>query len=157
MSRQGKTRTVACALAALGLLMTAGDAMAQSDGVFVDPDTPAGKEYALPLDKARQDVAPSSGAQGSESGDTEPFGAGISKRDGGGGGGDAAGSGDRGGNGKEAGASQSDSAIDPRSVAKAAASSGSGISSGWLTVLIAAGVLLVGGIAGVSLRALRAT
>jgi hypothetical protein len=161
MPRQGKTRIAACALAVLGLLMTAGDAMAQSDGVFVDPDTPAGKEYALPLDKARQDAAPNSGTQGSESGDTELFGAGISKRDGGGGRGDGQGSGaatgDRGGDGKASGSSQSDAAVDPRSVAKAAASSGSGISSGWLTALIAAGVLLVGGIAGLSLRALRAT
>jgi hypothetical protein len=161
MRRRGKIRIVACALAALGLLMAAGDAMAQSDGVHVDPDTPAGKEYALPLDKARQDVAPNSGTHGSESGDTELFGAGISKRDGGGGQGDGQGSGagaEGGGgdraDGKQAGGSQSDTA---RSVAKAAASGGSGISSGWLTALIAAGVLLVGGIAGLSMRALRAT
>lgn len=157
MPRQRKTRTVACALAALGLLIAAGDAAAQSEGVFVDPDTPAGKEYALPLDKARQDAAPNSGAQGSEPGDTELFGAGISKRDGGGGKGDGqtggAAAGDRGGDGKQTGGPQSDAA---GSVAKAAASSGSGISSGWLTALIAAGVLLVGGIAGLSLRALRA-
>ena len=158
MARQRKTRTVACALAALGLLIAAGDAAAQSEGVFVDPDTPAGKEYALPLDKAREDAAPDSGAQASESGDTELFGAGISKRDGGGGKGDGqtggAAAGDRGDDGKQTGGSRSDTA---RSVATAAASSGSGISSGWLTVLIAAGVLLVGGIAGLSLRALRAT
>jgi hypothetical protein len=156
MPRQRRTGIAACVLAALGLMMAAGEASAQSDGVFVDPDTPAGKEYALPLDKARHDVAPSSG---SESGDTELFGAGISKRDGGGGNGDGKGSGatgDRGGDGKQ-GSSQGDAAIDARSVAKAAASSGSGISSGWLTALIALGVLLVGGVAGLSLRALRAT
>jgi hypothetical protein len=142
----------------MGLLAGAGEAAAQSDGVFVDPDTPAGKEYALPLDKARQDVAPNSGAGSSEPGDAELFGAGISKKGGGGGSGDGApAGGDRGQANGDDGGSQGDSAIDPRSVAKAAASSGSGISSGWLTALIAFGVLVVGGIAGLSLRALRAT
>ena len=159
MPRRRTTRGAACALTILGLLTGAGQAAAQSDGVFVDPDTPAGKEYALPLDKARQDVAPNSGPQGSDPGNTELFGAGISKRDGGGKGG-AQGGGKgaaAGGADGERGGSQGGAAIDPGSVAKAGASSGSGISSGWLTALIAFGVLLVGGIAGLSLRALRAT
>jgi hypothetical protein len=31
-------------------------AFAEEDGIFVDPDTPAGKEYAIPLDQARQEA-----------------------------------------------------------------------------------------------------
>jgi hypothetical protein len=152
-------RAAVCAVVLFGLLTGAGEAAAQSDGVFVDPDTPAGKEYALPLDKARQDVAPNSAPQGSEQGDTELFGAGISKK--GGGGGQAGGAqtgtdgGDRAKNETDRGGSDGMAGVDPRSVAKAAASGGSGISAGWLTALIAFGVLVVGGAAGLSLRALR--
>jgi hypothetical protein len=155
MPRQTKTRAAVCALSLLGLLSITGQATAQSEGVHVDPDTPAGKEYALPLDKARQDVAPTAGAQGSEPGEAELFGAGISKK-GGGGGGDGSQKQEGAGGGGNGGSGDGGT-IDAPAVAKAAASSSSGISSGWLTALIAAGVLLVGGIAGLSLRALRAT
>ena len=159
MPSRTKTGGAACALVTLGLLAGAGQAAAQSDGVHVDPDTPAGKEYALPLDKARQDVAPNSGAQGSDGGgDTELFGAGITKQDGGGkgGGGDGAAAGGSNGEG-ERGSSQSPALTDTASVAKAGASTDSGISAGLLTALIALGVLVVGGAAGLSLRALRTT
>lgn len=155
MPRQGNSRRAACALAVVGLLAVGGEAAAQSDGVFVDPDTPAGKEYALPLDRARQEAAPNTGGQGSQPGDAELFGAGISKKDGGGGRGNGAGSGERGSADEERGSSQGGGTIDARSVAEAATASSSGISSGWLTALIAFGVLLVGGIAGLALRALR--
>jgi hypothetical protein len=40
-------------------------------------------------------------------------------------------------------------------VAKAIAQSDGGLSAGWLTALVALGVLLVGGIIGLSVRALR--
>ena len=152
-------RAAVCAAVLFGLLTAAGDAAAQSDGVFVDPDTPAGKEYALPLDKARQDVAPGAGVQGSEGGDAELFGVGISKKSGGGGeaggGQTAANGGDRAKDESDGSGSDGMAGADPRSVAKAAASGGSGISPGWLTALIAFGVLVVGGVAGLSLRALR--
>jgi hypothetical protein len=36
-------------------------AWAQDDGVFVDPDSPTGKEYAIPLEEARRQADPSSG------------------------------------------------------------------------------------------------
>ncbi len=39
-------------------------AAAQEDGVFVDPDSPAGKEYASPLEQARRDAAGGGGAGG---------------------------------------------------------------------------------------------
>jgi hypothetical protein len=42
----------------------AAPAYAAQDGIFVDPDTPAGKEYAIPLDQARQEaVGESSGTR----------------------------------------------------------------------------------------------
>jgi hypothetical protein len=164
MPRQTKVRSAICILAGLALFAGAGEAAAQSDGVVVDPESPAGKEYALPLDKARQDVAPTPGAgtDGSDgtngSDDTPLFGAGITKRNGaqdqgrqGGEGSDARGQGD----GEEGGDNGADVAA--RSVTAAASASGSGLSSGWITALVAFGVLLVGGIAGLSLRALRSS
>ena len=53
-------------------------ARAQEEGVFVDPDSPAGKEYAIPFEAARRGVAPE------RDGRTSPplFGEGVS--DGGG-------------------------------------------------------------------------
>jgi hypothetical protein len=42
------------------LLVPAGSAFAQEEGVTIDPDSPPGKEYALPLDSARGQAAPSS-------------------------------------------------------------------------------------------------
>ena len=157
MPSRRKTGGAACALVALGLLAAAGPAAAQSDGVHVDPDTPAGQEYALPLDKARPDVAPNSGAGGSDPGEAELFGAGISKRDDGGKGGGDDGGAVAGGTGGESGGSHDPALPGTASVTKAGAPSDSGISAGWLTALIAFGVLAVGGAAGLSLRALRTT
>jgi len=45
------------AVALLTLALIAPTAVAQEDGVTVDPDSPAGKEYALPIDQARRDAA----------------------------------------------------------------------------------------------------
>jgi len=42
---------------ALTLALTASTAAAQEDGVTVDPNSPAGKEYVLPIDQARRDAA----------------------------------------------------------------------------------------------------
>jgi hypothetical protein len=55
-------------------------ATAQQDGVFVDPKSPAGKEYAVPLDQARGEA---SGGEGSASAKEALFGAGIEPADGG--------------------------------------------------------------------------
>ncbi len=46
---------VVCAVAA-GFMAPA--ALAQDEGVFVDPGSPSGKEYALPLDTARREADP---------------------------------------------------------------------------------------------------
>jgi hypothetical protein len=77
------------AVAALGLLLAApSGAVAQGEGgVHVDPNSPAGKEYALPLDSARREAAggqkgagtgtsPGQGAPAARGG-TPLFGAGI--------------------------------------------------------------------------------
>src|SRR6476619_4464476 len=66
----------------LGLLFLGGGvaAAAQDDGVHVDPNSPAGKEYALPLDSARRDA---NGGGDSAAGSGAPlFGVGISRQGG---------------------------------------------------------------------------
>jgi hypothetical protein len=164
MLRHSNRSRAVCVLATLGILAGGGEAAAQSDGVVVDPDSPAGKEYALPLDKARQDVAPTPGAgtDGSDetngSNETPLFGAGITKRDGGQGGqGDGRDRGDGGAQGDGGGSGGNGGDVANGSVTATAAASGSGLSSGWITALVAFGVLLVGGIVGLSLRALRSS
>lgn len=134
--------------------------MAQGSGVVVDPDSPAGKEYALPLESARRDAG---GGGGPDSSAAPLFGAGISRstsdhsaarsgsatqrgRTGGSGSGQAE---DQGG-GEKVG-----SAAEPRSSAAAVDRGGDGPSPELLTALIALGVLAVGGAIGVSVRALR--
>jgi len=67
------------ALAILAFVAAPG-ATAAEPGVHVDPGSPAGKEYAIPLDQARNDATPSggghSGARGSSPG-SALFGQGI--------------------------------------------------------------------------------
>lgn len=54
-------------------------AAAQEEGVFADPNSPAGKEYALPLERARAEAAPDTGGrEGGGGGSKQPlFGVGI--------------------------------------------------------------------------------
>lgn len=157
MLSQTCPRLAVCAAVALACLFaSAGGAGAQSDGVHVDPESPAGKEYALPLESARRDAAggaPSSGGATSSGGsDPAPlFGEGIS-RDRSRGSGNGSDNRSRGGDDK----SPRNGLVDS-SVATAVAENGSGLSAGLLTVLIALGVLLVGGVVGLSFRALRTT
>jgi hypothetical protein len=57
-------------------------AAAQEEGVFFDPDTPAGKEYAIPLDEARRDAGGGRRAgPANEGGDQPLFGVGIERAD----------------------------------------------------------------------------
>jgi hypothetical protein len=58
-------RRIAIIAVLLGLTL-APSAGAQEPGVFVDPDSPAGKEYAIPLEQARREAA--GGASGREGG-----------------------------------------------------------------------------------------
>jgi hypothetical protein len=73
-------RPIATMLLALALLAPAASA---DPGVHVDPDTPAGKEYALPLDEARKEATGDSGGPAPPAGE-EPeaaplFGAGVDR------------------------------------------------------------------------------
>ena len=155
--RPGTLLAVSAGLALAFVGGGGGVATAQEDGVFVDPDSPAGKEYALPLDTARREAQGGGGSQAA--GDDAPalFGAGISPRgsaqpDGGGSGNSGStnetSSGQREGGGS--GAAEASQAV-----AKAVAQPNGGLPAGWLTVLIAAGVLLAGITIGLSLRVLR--
>ena len=67
------------ALTALLLALTAAPAAGAQEGVFVDPDSPAGTEYALPLERARGEAAPDAGGrEGGGGGSEQPlFGVGI--------------------------------------------------------------------------------
>ena len=161
-SRVGLTLTGAIAIGLASLAVGAGGAMAQHNGVFVDPDTPAGKEYALPLDTARRH-ATGGQSRATRDGDRPAlFGAGISRRGGaedkveaedGGGSTDETPSNAARGSGSESGAD--DGAGARGAVAKVIADSGGGPSPGVLTTLIAVGVLLVGGAVGMLLRSMR--
>ena len=137
---------------------------AQQDGVFVDPESPAGKEYAVPLDQARGEA---SGQVGSASGNAALFGEGIEPA----GGGSAAsrngdragkpGTGSRKGEGDsrqgEGESREGDAAPSPAGVGQssaaieAAAADGS---NGLLIAGIAAAVLVGGLLAGFGLRRL---
>jgi hypothetical protein len=79
MSRFITARAWCCVALTLLLMVNAtGVAAAQEDGVHYDPDSPAGKEYALPLDRARAqgDVRATRSADDADAG---LFGQGISK------------------------------------------------------------------------------
>jgi hypothetical protein len=72
-------------LVTLAVTSLAPAAAAQEEGVFVDPDSPAGKEYAIPLEQARRDAAGGGKpGHGSEGGGESLFGAGIEPAEGGG-------------------------------------------------------------------------
>jgi len=156
------------ALVALGLAIPgAGAASAQDRGVHVDPDSPAGKEYALPLDSARRDASGSPNGTGATGQSAPLFGAGVSKATGSGGsersgsGSEGSGSGGRQGDSSSSadreGGNSDVSGADATQVARAAADGGGGLSAGVTTLLIAMGVLFVGILIGLSARLLRRT
>lgn len=51
-----RRRLIALALACMALLAAPGVTVAQDDDVFVDPDSPTGHEYDIPLERARRDA-----------------------------------------------------------------------------------------------------
>jgi hypothetical protein len=148
--------------ASVALLWGAGVTFAQSKGVHVDPDSPAGKEYALPLDAARGNVA-GGGDSAAPGGDAPPlFGAGISHRgsveDGSVSGELARGNrGDRTDSEAPSGTAQPSEDGDGAADAKAVDASADGPSAAMLTALVALGVMCVGVVIGLSLRSLRRT
>jgi hypothetical protein len=145
-------------------LILAAPAVAQEDGVFVDPDSPAGKEYAIPLEEARRH-----GAGGGAPGTGQPlFGAGIEQATppvesgnapGGAGGSASSGAGgSRSGkaraNGDNGTGGSSESSEGNQAVQRSAAinAAASGSSDGLITAAIVALVLAAGLLAGVALR-----
>lgn len=81
------------AVAGASFALLAGPAAAQDDGVYIDPDSAAAKEYAIPLDSARRAAQPQAGTGGEgAAASTAPaaapavplFGEGVEKRRGGG-------------------------------------------------------------------------
>jgi hypothetical protein len=154
---------VAGAAGAVGSGVGAPLASAAEPGVTIDPGSPAGKEYALPVDRARHDATgvPSGGGPGSGGGSGkgsggpsggELFGAGIRRAS------HSAGGGGRttGGRPHNAEAPAPGPAPGGGSSAAIPAASSSGDSSTGAVVGIVAGVLLLGGLAGLGARRLRA-
>ena len=74
-----RAATTALALAAIGL----GSGTAHAQDVFIDPDSPSGKEYAIPLESARRGADPGRepGAKVVQGQRSSPlFGAGVTAR-----------------------------------------------------------------------------
>lgn len=158
--------TLCCALA------SAQAASALEPGVHVDPGSPAAKEYALPLDQARQTGSESSSQPSSEGGlfgaGIKPPGSGGSSRGGGGpggtGGGGTGGSATGGhganGTGHAATPAQGATATSPsqaqlaQAALRAAREQGSGGGNGSILALVGGGVaiLVLGGFGGTVLR-----
>lgn len=65
-----------CAFTVIASVAVAPVAVAQEDGVTVDPGSPSGKEYALPIDRARAQAA-KSGGSGSDAQKAPIFGEGV--------------------------------------------------------------------------------
>ena len=140
-----------CALA-----VAAPAAVAAEDEIFVDPGSPSAKEYALPIESAREQAA--SEGRGTSAGTKEAplFGEGVGADGAGGGGSDAGGSGGDGAAAKRDGrtarsqAAESDGGTPATARAQAASPDGG---MGTIAILGAgAGVLLLGGAIGLVLR-----
>ncbi len=89
----------------------AGPASAQEPGVHVDPDSPTGQEYDIPLERARRKSSPSEdeGSRGSRTAADTLFGAGIEPPDDDDGGGAGASSGGGSGAGSGSGGAKAGS------------------------------------------------
>jgi hypothetical protein len=152
----------ACTLCCV--LASAQAASALEPGVHVDPGSPAAKEYALPLDQARQTGTESSSQPSSEGGlfgaGIKPPGSGGSSRGGGGTGGSTTGGHAANGTGHAAPPAQGASATSPsqaqlaQAALRAAREQGSGGGNGSILALVGGGVaiLVLGGFGGTVLR-----
>jgi hypothetical protein len=137
-------------------------AAAQAEpGLTVDPESPAGVEYAVPLDHARNPGGGSGGSAGNSGGggSGQLFGAGITPSSGSSGGPrgrsgdgqDGKSTGDKKANGGDGGGGNFSPAAPTTRPTAAVEASTSYSTSGWLAGLIAA-ILLVGGGLGLFLR-----
>ncbi len=78
-------RRTCLALSVTAALTVAAPAPAQDDDVFVNPDSPSGVEYDLPLERARRDADPARQAGDAvprQSRSAAPFGAGVGEPEG---------------------------------------------------------------------------
>jgi hypothetical protein len=136
----------------VGVLVLAPEALAIDPGVVYEPGSPAGKEYALPLEEARREAG-SPGSEGAAP-SYEGFGVGIESTDRGrqqanGVGGEPDGSGEPDGDGD--GAKRGDAAVSRAGLAEAEAAGGS---FGWSAMIVLA-VLLPGAVLGFGLGRLQ--
>jgi len=132
-------------------------ALGLEPGVHADPGSPAAKQYALPLNQARQTGAGPTGHEGSSAG--APFGAGIKPPGAGGSSHSGAGAGQAVGRGSASGPGGANSAgrqsTLPSAVLRAASSqTGSAGGDGSILALLAGGVaiLVLGGFGGTLMR-----
>ena len=142
-------------LSALALMAPA--AVAQDDEIFVDPGSPSGKEYALPVESARQQAAKEAQGRSPGARPAPLFGQGVDDRATADAGGASSGAGSGSGSAKGSGAgagSDADGGTPAASAATlkaqaAAPDGGIGLAA---VIGVGAGVLLLGGAIGVLLR-----
>jgi hypothetical protein len=171
--RQAKSirRSILCGLLALAVFGIDAAGVSAQDGVFIDPDRPAGTEYAIPLDLARRGAAPDSpgGAASGGSADASAprFGFGVagtsatasvgsnggSAADGGGAQDRGSGTTRRGEDGDRAGADRREALSG--TVAALSDPADGPMPVGLITGGIALGVLILGGGVGLTVRRLR--
>lgn len=159
----GILKPVSRHLIIVGLLLFGLPEAAGAQGVVVDPDSPTGKEYAIPLEAARRATSPSTGGPGSApTAQKAPlFGEGVTAAGEAGPGetahGDSArGSGERGSSNLDP-ATETRPGVRVRPLDVATARPGAPDGGASLAVLLGAGlgVLILGGAAGMVLRARR--
>jgi len=164
-----------CALFVTLLLAPGAWAQGGSDDPMVDPESPAGTEYELPIDRAREEARGGSGGSSGSAGEAPLFGEGVDDKSSGSGAQQAAGgkpglAGKPGSGGREGsdGRSGSNGAADtpatssaeqtglgtsaPEAVRAQAPAPDGGSGSVFAIGGIAAAVLLIGALAGVALR-----
>lgn len=136
------------------LALTAPAAVAQDDEIFVDPGSPSGKEYALPVESARKQAARDAQQRSSSAQPAPLFGEGVDDRataDAGGSGSSSGSGSAKGGGGGSTDADGGTPAASAATLKAQAAAPDGGI--GVAAVIGAgAGVLLLGGAIGVLLR-----
>ena len=142
-----------CALA-----LTAPAAAAQDDEIFVDPGSPSGKEYALPVESARQQAAKGAKDRSSSAQPAPLFGEGVDDESAGeqgagaASGGGAAGGGSGGATNDADGGTPSAQGAARTATLKAQAAAPDGGIGLAAVIGVGAGVLLLGGAIGVLLR-----
>ncbi|HWA54127.1 MAG TPA: hypothetical protein VG816_08145, partial [Solirubrobacterales bacterium] len=142
---------------ALVLLAAASPALAR---VHFDPESPAGKEYALPLDQARDEAAGAGKSDGPAGKKAQLFGEGISKQTASSGSGANGGGGGKGSDRTGAGTNGDDSELPsqaPRQLGAAVVAVSSNTDSYALSsaILWIAAILALGGLVALALRVAR--